>query len=283
MERFNWKQTTFGLTHQEKIKAAKKFVERKMALVKEEGVTNFVDVAHSYGGHMVAIASQMLGVLFERAKEEETKNIAKGLLANLSEKLKDLLKDSSELFDKCCDELWEKYKDDITTIVSNKGHIGFIKQAFILGSPLWYDGEPEPFNMFEYNLEVIGSVYNCYSVGDLVQNIAGDQLLPEEATDTGRAFNLRFKVEESGRFTKISKLFSYFARLLHQPTHFEMYSKPVVSDLLTIPSLVEAAAENNPTFFQSCDGGSIEFFNEVGKLPEFTLQEPGQGVITEVV
>jgi|GEM_PF-1740312 hypothetical protein len=282
MQRFTWEQPVMGLTKLEKIIAAADFVEEKMKAIRDDCVTNFIDVSHSYGGHVVAISSQMLGVLFERARNElsrEPTTRTKGLfvyfyneLSEQYEELKKLLAYYSLSFDIFCNDLWDKYKNDFKNIVSNNNQEAFIKAAYVLGSPLWYDGEVGPFNMFEYDLDVVGNVYNCYSTGDFLQGAVGDQLLPPEATDTGRAFNLRFEVENIGRFRLLNKFLSFFADLLNQPTHAQMYTKQVARNILSIPGLIEAEREKDSDLLQNCAGGLVRFSEDIKTLPVFTPQ-----------
>lgn len=202
---FHWKEPYEGLTYFEKINGAIVFVRKKfneMIENNKEGYDRicFLDTGHSYGGHVIAIASQLIRALFDvhysfvscrRFNHKplffyfHSSEDGSGRYCNALQE--------HRLFNYAVDALYNEFQKDMSTLygIAKENPNGcLIQEVRTLGTPNSDSSD------YVYDMTVIRYLFNYYSTGDLVQEAAGYRLLPEPRGD--RAVNIRMKINLSG-------------------------------------------------------------------------------------
>jgi len=276
VDTFSWTQDLGGITHYERIKAgiklAKQIVDNKVAGEKE-----IILIGHSYGGHVIKVASQLLSFaqipsfseeqqepeevvsqeieeIVPEEKIDETEEALEEILTE-EEIFEDLERDlefleTDEFFEMACFEV-QKYKEDKLK--------GRIKDEFLIDA-VYTLGTPNDIPDYIADMNVINHLYNFYSKGDLVQDMVGDHLLPFPKHE--RAVNLRVEMKKDGWWC-----------FWNWPTHTQMHAEAIGKWLLAIPfGFMNEGMGNFDKFTFACDG-MIKF--EKDKLPLYQVSVAG--------
>ncbi|KKP22613.1 MAG: hypothetical protein SZ59_C0005G0078 [candidate division TM6 bacterium GW2011_GWF2_28_16] len=211
IQAFTWKQSLGGITHRERLNAAKDLAKLIVDL-NNKGEKEIILIGHSYGGHVIKAASQLLAVAldFQTAQvpiiSQDKNNLVSDKIANTQE--------------------WDqKYYEQVCTEVKEYNKLHPVSKSLnsdCLMDRVYTLGTPNDIPDYEANMKVVGCLFNFYSKGDLVQDLVGDHLLPEPKND--RAANLEVKIKGTGWFG-----------LTNKPGHMKMHSEIIAKWILYIP------------------------------------------------
>ena len=252
VEAFSWTQDLGGITHYERIKAgiklAKQIIDNRVAGEKE-----IILIGHSYGGHVIKVASQLLSFaqipvsIEEKPEPEESEPLQEisDVIEQSSEfdevVSQDLERDlefleTEEFFEKACIEV-QKYKEEKLK--------GRMKDEFLIDA-VYTLGTPNDIPDYIADMNVINHLYNFYSKGDLIQDLVGDHLLPSPKHE--RSVNLRIEVKRGG-------LWCFWS----WPTHTQMHAEIIGKWILAIPFGLMSEDVGNFDKFTFVFDGTIKF------------------------
>jgi hypothetical protein len=257
---FSWDQFLGGITHKERLRAGRALAKLVVDLG-NEGETDIIFIGHSYGGHILKVASQILAVGLGLKDEREP-------IIVLLERGMQITEEEQALFEEICKEFKEledtkKFKDifykkkEKNLFYNSMGRPGdfLIDHAYILGTP---NNIPD----YVANMDIIGSLYNFYSKGDWVQEVVGDRLLPEPKHEY--AVNLEIRIKSGGFFNFIT---------CHKPSHMDMHAKIIGTWILYIPYFLKSESIGNFEMFTFDYDGKIRLSEK--KPPIYTCKNIG--------
>lgn len=257
---FSWDQFLGGITHKERFRAGRALAKLVVDLV-NEGETEIVFIGHSYGGHVLKVASQILAVGLGLRDEREP-------IIVLLERGIQITQEEQTLFENICKEFKEeestkKFKDVFhkkmgkNLFYNSMGRPGdfLIDHAYTLGTP---NDIPD----YVANMDVIGSLYNFYSKGDWIQEIVGDRKLADPKHEY--AVNLEIRIKKSGFFNFIN---------CNKPSHTDMHAKIVGTWILYIPYYLNNEKIGNFELFTFDYDGKIRLSEK--KPPIYTCEDIG--------
>lgn len=226
---FSWDQSLGGLTHYERIKAGVELAKLVLDLAKS-GEKEIILIGHSYGGHVIKAASQLLDdfiddfSMYGVEPQLVTDPTSTSSLDTKSINEHQELRTAFLIAQKEVQEYKEKLE-----LHKTKGQKDyFIDVVYTLGTP---NDIPD----YVANMNVIGSFYNFYSKGDLIQEIVGDILLPEPKHE--RAVNLSVQIKNDGWLG------------WGLPNHKEIHAEIIAKWILYIPfNLIEQKIGNFQQF-----------------------------------
>lgn len=256
---FSWEQYLGGITHKERFKAGKALAQLVVDLT-SQGETEIIFIGHSYGGHVLKIASQILAIGLGLQDASRPFIITdRGSEFDLSD---------LDLFKKLCVEFQgyadvKKFKDTFKSNMNKNlyynsmGRPGdfLIDHAYTLGTP-------NDISDYYANMDVIGSMYNFYSKGDWVQEIVGDRILADPKHDF--AVNLEVRVKKSGFFNFIT---------CHKPSHIAMHAEIIGRWILYIPYFLKLENIGNFNKFTFEYDAQVKFSQK--KPPIYTCKDIG--------
>ena len=240
---FYWDQPHLGVTLDERIRGGSHLAEFiiKLMLV---GYEEFIVISHSYGGHVAKIASLLL---------DDIPNIP--LSSNIYDK-----KLNSAKYNKFKEEslyksekekilnIRSQYRDILDPVIKKKNGV-IIDVLHTLATP------NDSYICGDMN--VIGTLYNHYSSGDLVDRIVGKLRLPKHELNSGKTVNLRIKIQCKGWF--------FFGN----PKHNEMHDVTIGRHILRIPDWFADRKVNNFDKFSYKHNGKIKYFRNYKKFPRY--------------
>lgn len=250
---FSWEQDLGGITHKERFKAGKELAKLIIDLV-GDGEKEIVIIGHSYGGHVIKVASQILAVSLG------LQDINRPIMVRENNKAVSALE--IVFFKEICEEL----KEYLSKKLLKEKRDFLINAAYTLGTP---NDIPDYFA----SMDVIESFFNFYSDGDLVQDLVGDKLLPEPRHE--RAVNLSIRINGTGWFG-----------LWGKPNHEQIHAQIIAKWILFIPFFLMEEKVGNFDKFNFEYDGQIRFtennppvyfcnkagFNEDGFFAKYDLE-----------
>lgn len=266
---FFWDQPFHGIFAFEKIDAAKKLADLIIDL-RKSGHTLIDIYAHSYGGHVTSIASQLLNN--NQGKLEISLN-PKSMDVTRSINLK---KDVNE-YPIANIYFMQAYKEIQQKVQQLKIHTRsgvseyFINIVHTLGTP-----NEEAY--FHANMSTIAYLINGWSKGDITQGIVGDHKL---AVDHERSTNLEYLIPEQhqdndGWLDMIgdlaNKIFFEPIGWDMSPNHLEMRSRIVGKWLPDIPFILMNEKINGFENFTFQQDGIIEFSLDKHLPPSYRVE-----------
>ena len=225
---FSWKQPLGGVSHKERFDAGKELAKLVIDLT-SKGEKEIIAIGHSYGGHVIKAASQILAVALDYQVIT-----APVLVANRIPQ--DLTLDEKEFFKKACEEIRE-YKD-------KKNFSKDLKKEYLLDA-VYTLGTPLDLSDYYANMNVIQFLFNIYSEGDIAQDLVGGVILPLPRHE--RAVNLNITVEAGGWFGT------------EKPTHLGMHAEEIGKWILLIPFYLMEEMIGNFNKFSFKYDGKINF------------------------
>jgi len=237
---FTWKQYLGGVTHKERLNAAKDLAKLIIDIT-NEGDNEIILIGHSYGGHVIKAASQFLAVA--QGLQDANKPI---IVLDRNFDQKNLGDWDQKYYEDACAQV-KAYKDLKLSNKSLKKDF-LIDEAYILATPI---------NTADYlaNMYVIQFLFNMFSNGDLIQDLVGDRLLPEPKHE--RAVNLEVKIKKTGLFG-----------LFNKPGHIQMHAEIIAKWILYIPFYLMTEKDSGFDKFSFEKNGVIQFAD--GRLPKYS-------------
>lgn len=207
---FKWTQFLGGITHKERLNAARELAKLIVDLTVKED-SKIIIIAHSYGGHVAKAASQILAVaLGFQHVDRPIVSINKNL-----NKVKVPYDWDQKYYEQICDDIkiymQEKILNDKTKNV----------KKFLIDA-LYTLGTPNDIDDYESHMDVIQFLFNFYSEGDFVQDLVGNRKLLDPRHK--RAVNLDIRLKGSGWFG-----------LWGKPNHLQMHAQEIAKWILYIP------------------------------------------------
>ncbi|MFH1461854.1 MAG: hypothetical protein ABIF12_02830 [bacterium] len=252
---FTWEQYLGGITHKERFRAGKALAELVVDLT-TQGETDIIFIGHSYGGHVVKVASQILAIGL--GLQDGSRPII------VPERGVDFDKTELDYFKDICTE-FKDYADkkNFKEIVQKRnfrnsmGRPGdfLIDHAYTLGTP---NDIPDYFA----SMDVVGCLYNFYSKGDWIQEMVGDRKLPEPKHDW--AVNLEVRIKTGGFFNFIS---------CNKPGHMALHAEVIGNWILYIPFFLKEENVGNFNKFTFNYDAQIKFSKK--RPPIYTCKEIG--------
>ncbi|MFH1643657.1 MAG: hypothetical protein ABIA74_00580 [bacterium] len=257
---FSWDQYLGGVTHYERLKAGVKLAKLVIDFAKK-GEKEIVLVGHSYGGHVIKAASQLLddfiddltmyGVESEPVLDLTTTSSPDK--KNIEEEQKE--KEELQAFFAVAKEEVQKYKEKVGIQETKAQKDYLIDSVYTLGTP---NNIPD----YVADMDIIGHLYNFYSKGDLVQEIVGDVLLPEPKHE--RAVDLSIEIKNKGWLG------------WGLPNHREIHAEIIAKWLLYIPNYLIQEKIGNFENFTFNATGNICFAQN--KMPIYSILKDSEEV-----
>ena len=230
---FSWKQPLNGITYLEILNGANDLANLIVDLTQTETPTDIILIGHSFGGHVIKIASQMLnqaqaGLTLEKITTNEQ-------IVNMPTQI------DNEIYQKLRAGIQEKKAKATQT----KEYL--IDAAYTLGTPNVHYPE------FLADMSVIGQFFNLYSDGDVVQDKVANKTVPEHERKT----NLKVIIKEADES-------------LTNPSHSCLTCNSVGHWILSIPSFFEYADEQGDAFtFEK--NGIVTFSRNLDEEPVYKI------------
>ncbi|MBD3273367.1 hypothetical protein GF385_03410 [Candidatus Dependentiae bacterium] len=236
---FKWEQYLGGITHHERLSAGKalaEFIADKVS----GGEKEIILIGHSYGGHVIKLASQILAIGLDLQDMDRPVIIPEN-----NKKFLDL---DENFFKSICSEFKNSSSlKKLKKFLSKRNSAEkldnidkfIIDQVYTLATP---NDIPDYFS----NMNVIGFLYNYFSKGDLVQDFVGDRELPQPKHE--RAVNLEVRMKGSGWFG-----------LWGKPNHIEMHAEIIAKWILYIPLFLSKEKIGNFDKFNFDYNGQVKF------------------------
>ena len=249
---FEWDQFLGGVTHYERLKAGKALAEVIADLI-SLGETEIILIGHSYGGHVIKIASQILAIGLDLQDTDRSIVVSD---RNKNSELFDM-----EFFKKICNE-FKTYseKKNLKELLKKKGLSSWGRPGDFLVDIAYTLGTPNDIPDYFANMDSIGYFYNFFSKGDFVQDLVGDVLLPEPKHDW--AVNLDVRIKGSG-----------WPLFWNKPNHMQMHAEIIARWILKIPLFLKEEKIGNFDKFTFDYSGQITFSRE--NPPVYTCKEIG--------
>ncbi len=248
---FVWKQFLGGITHKERLNAGRDLAKLVVDF-SNQGEREIILIGHSYGGHVIKAASQILAVALQlqpidtpiivQSKTDQIVNKSGGVevkKANPNEW-------DQKYYEQVCNEV-KKYKEEK---LLNKN----INKDFLMDA-VYTLGTPNDIPDYEANMNVVGYLFNLHSYGDLVHNLIGDHVLPEPRHK--RAVDLEIRIKGTGWFG-----------LTNKPGHLKMHSEEIAKWILYIPFHLINEPKTGFNKFTFDRRGIVKF--EENKLPIYS-------------
>ncbi|MCK4518068.1 hypothetical protein KAT92_04785 [Candidatus Babeliales bacterium] len=234
---FSWKQPLNGITYLEILNGANDLANLIIDLTQTETPTDIILVGHSFGGHVIKVASQFLNQA--QAALTLEKITTNEQITNMPTQI------DNELYKKLRASIQEKLSKITTKDNFSKEYL--IDAAYTLGTPNVHYPE------FLADMSVIGQFFNLYSDGDDVQDKVANKTVPEHE----RKVNLKIVIKE-------------YDGALTNPSHSGLTCESVGHRILSIPSFFEYADEQGDAFtFEK--NGIITFPRNIGEEPVYKI------------
>ena len=253
---FSWDQDLGGITHYERLSAGIELAKLVLDFAKN-GEKQIILIGHSYGGHVIKAASQLLDDFIDDfamyGVESET-IVTTALEKKSIEQSEQEKLDLQQAFLQAQKEVQaHKEKLELEQTKGQKDY--FIDAVYTLGTP---NDMPD----YVANMNVIGNLYNFYSKGDLVQEIVGDVLLPDPKPE--RAVDLCIEIKNDGWFG------------WGAPNHAEIHAEIVAQWILHIPFILMEEKIGNFQNFSFDLTGNI-FFSK-NNPPVYSILDKDEGI-----
>jgi len=234
---FSWKQPLNGITYLEILNGANDLANLILDLTQTETPTDIILIGHSFGGHVIKVASQMLNQA--QAALSLEKITTNEQIVNMP------MQSDNELYQKLRVNIQEKMAK--TTQKDNLSKEYLIDAAYTLGTPNVH------YPDFLADMSVIGQFFNLYSDGDVVQDKVANKTVPEHE----RKANLKIVIKEADE-------------TLTNPSHSGLTCDSVGHWILSIPSFFAYADEQCDAFtFEK--NGIITFSRNLGEEPIYKI------------
>ena len=175
---FSWKQNLGGVTHYELMNAGIELSKLILDFAKKEGKQEIILIGHSYGGHVIKVASQLLDDFVDNFEMYDIK------FKIFSDNFLD--KKSIEMFEREKLDLQAAFLQAQKEVQKYKNTLGFEEKRnnknYLIDS-VYTLGTPNDIQDYVASMNIIGKFYNFYSKGDLVQGAVGNVLLPDPKHD----------------------------------------------------------------------------------------------------
>lgn len=262
IESFYWDQPFEGIFAFEKITAAKKLADLVLKL-KGTGYNHIEVYAHSYGGQIAAIASQLLSsdnekleIILQKEKIDKT---------NISPEVSDSYQQANRFFQEKKREVKEHLtKTPVFVRQSQNSYCINIIHTFAM---------PHHDMIFRTDMNSVEYLLNWWSRDPRAQNLVGSFKL---FTDHTRSCNLEYIISEEQQHNDgwISVIFDSIAHviletigLIKKPNNLAQYSKILGKWLPALPWTIAAENLNNFENFSFKNDGIIEFSLNQHKPP----------------